>query len=360
MVVAVELEPTATKHIVVKIKIVLRISLPSQAASPTGDSSEVCLFLQVSRRSSPGKRTDMIPMDVIRDLTVKEAVGPNEDRHIAAASSLVRLQHTLHVVADDLLKLAVFPAEGRERGYTIDIFDGELPDDPDARKDEKPDLEACTLLPPCDGLEHGGLLVMGSGSGDGRDKTAVVVLGADESPSDVLHIDASGLFSALAAEVDHLNIEGAACHHGKLHLLQRGEDGKGPNGRIELDLDMALRSLLGDRAMTADPIQGWRRYDLGELHGVGLSFSDLSPLEDGRMVFSASAERDDGLSDGLIEGSALGIMDASCEIISLEPVDRPIKIEGITARLHNDGIEVLAVTDSDDPKDPTPLLRAHL
>jgi hypothetical protein len=99
---------------------------------------------------------------------------------------------------------------------------------------------------------------------------------------------------------------------------------------------------------------------LGDLKGVSLCFADSSPLKDDRQVFAASAEDTKDGGDGAIIGSALGVMTPDGEVSFIDEVDQVIKIEGLTARIEDDDISVLMVTDADDPDTPSPLLEARL
>ena len=97
-------------------------------------------------------------------------------------------------------------------------------------------------------------------------------------------------------------------------------------------------------------------YDLGNLRGVPLCFSDASPLPGGRMAFIASAEIDDGYV-----GSSLGLMDSGGTVEFNEPVDHDMKLEGLVADVLQDGrIRLLMVSDADDPSKPSPLMETHL
>ena len=48
------------------------------------------------------------------------------------------------------------------------------------------------------------------------------------------------------------------------------------------------------------------------------------------------------------------------EVSFIDEVDQTIKVEGLTARIEDDDISVLMVTDADDPDTPSPLLEARL
>jgi len=65
--------------------------------------------------------------------------------------------------------------------------------------------------------------------------------------------------------------------------------------------------------------------------------------------------------DGEFTGAAIGVLAASGELERMEPLEPGAKVEGITAtRVAGDRYELLLVADADDPKQPSPLLRAHL
>ena len=92
-----------------------------------------------------------------------------------------------------------------------------------------------------------------------------------------------------------------------------------------------------------------------------MCFSDASALPDGRVVFAASTEASDAdAPDGQVYGSALGIIDRDASVSFVEPVDLIIKIEGIDAHHAGEHIEVLMVTDADNPDEPSPLLEATI
>ena len=104
------------------------------------------------------------------------------------------------------------------------------------------------------------------------------------------------------------------------------------------------------------PSQAIEFYDLGQLKGVALCFSDASPLPDGRMAFIASAEVDGGYV-----GSSLGLMSSDGTVEFNEPVDHDMKLEGLAADVLEDGrIRLLMVSDADDPDQPSPLMETHL
>ena len=104
----------------------------------------------------------MIEPTRLRTLTLREASRPGRPAYVSAASGLVRAADRLYVIADDENHLAVFPLEGDEPGSLKRIFPGMLPVAPEARKRNKPDVEAIVRLPSREHHPHGALLTLGS------------------------------------------------------------------------------------------------------------------------------------------------------------------------------------------------------
>src|SRR5688572_10672841 len=119
----------------------------------------------------------MIALTEIRELDILAAASSLRPLHVSAASGLVCLDSIMYVVADDELHLGVFSTRDRGPGHLIRLFDGVLPEPAAARKQQKPDLEALTLLPAFPDFPHGALLAVGSGSRPNRHKG--VLLGLD-------------------------------------------------------------------------------------------------------------------------------------------------------------------------------------
>lgn len=304
----------------------------------------------------------MIPVRKVRDLTLRIPQGEKRSPHVSAASSLERHKNHLFVVADDEMELCVFPLGNSDDGYPVKILEGDLPEDTDKRKEDKPDLEAVLLVPPFGRHEHGALLALGSGSSDKRNRGVLIPLQKEGLPTaSHLVVELSPLFDALREELPELNIEGAVVVDHVLRLLQRGNNETGRNARIDLDLEEVVKALAAGAPLSASAVREIVDCDLGQLHGVELCFSDASALPDGRMVFAASAEGSGSAqSDGKTVGSAVGIMGGDGAITLREPIAVDLKVEGLSARIHGNHIELLMVTDADDPSVPSPLLTADL
>jgi hypothetical protein len=299
----------------------------------------------------------MIGVEKVRDLTLSRSGGDERSSHISAASSLVRKGHLLFVVADDELQLGVFPGEGKEHGYLVPILPGHLPAGKDEKLKKKPDLEALTETQWFPEHDHGALLVVGSGSGPEHNRGSVLPLDENGHPGNDHHeFDLTTLYDAISADVGKVNVEGAVNWDEHLVLLNRGNDPEAKNASVFLDAERALEDVAANGRITGECVVEVRSYELGQHRGVDLCFSDASPLGDGRIVFGASTE-DDAVGT---EGSALGIIDERQKVVFIEPIDKVMKVEGVSARLKDNGIEVLMVTDADDPSSPSPLLRALL
>ena len=84
-----------------------------------------------------------------------------------------------------------------------------------------------------------------------------------------------------------------------------------------------------------------------------------------RLVFTAAGEGPDGSPvQNVIAGSAVGVISADGELLSITPLaDRTIKLEGIDGRYNPTlpgSIDLLLVSDADDPDVPAPLFAARL
>ena len=117
-----------------------------------------------------------------------------------------------------------------------------------------------------------------------------------------------------------------------------------------------MESLTGDLAIDAHELHAIRSYDLGELDGTPLCFSDATPLTDEKIVFTASAED----SDGAIHGSVVGTIASSGEIERLRTIDDRWKVEGVHASIDTGVIDFVFVCDQDSDSEPSPLLSATM
>ncbi len=302
----------------------------------------------------------MISLTRLRDLDLATATGSGRRLHLSAASGLVCIVDWFYVVADDELHLGVFRSDSNEPGRLIRLFEGELPDSKSKRKKRKPDLEALLRLPPHQQSPFGALLALGSGSRPNRRMGALLDLDENGGISSAARvIDFSELFALLDGRFAALNIEGAVVAGDEFCLLQRGNKTINRNAIIRYRLSAILAALRDGRIGAIEPL-AVEDFDLGNVGGVPFSFTDGAALPDGRIVFSAVAEdTENSYEDGRCVGAALGVIDRG-RLVFVRPLERPHKIEGLNARLDGKSIELLLVTDDDDPAIPAALYSATL
>ena len=304
-----------------------------------------------------GRTEDLPPLELraLRELDLDGEPFDGGPPHVASASGVVRRGDFVYVIGDERAALAVFRAGSGEPGTLRPLFEGE-------HFDGKPDLEALTLLPPFEGAPYGALLGLGSGSAEDRDRGFAWRLEADGSlRGDSVTVDLGPLYRRLGEDVDHLNIEGACVMEDRLWLLHRGNHSDTANVCAELLLTDVMGSLRGDLRLDVDELAAVRSYDLGELDGVKLTFSDATPLGGDVLVFTASAEGDDGPGgDGSIHGSVVGTIDLDGEVRRLRTIDRRYKVEGVHASIDTGVMDLLFCCDQDDPEAASPLLSATM
>ena len=293
----------------------------------------------------------------LRELTFAFGARP----YLAAASGLVRVGEWLYVIADDEVSLGIFPAAGSAPGRRLRLFDAATPPGAALPKAVKPDLEVLTHLPAAAFPPHGALLALGSCSTPARCWGVLVPLSEEGTPGVPQLVDLAPLCARLSRELPTLNLEGAAVVGGVLRLLHRGNGRSGGNASIDLDLPGLLAHFAAPAALPDAVLRNVLTHDLGWLAGIHLTFTDASPLPDGRLVFSAVAEdAPDAYVDGPCAGAAIGLLDADCRLISLEPLHPTLKVEGVHATAEAGRISLLLVADGDDPQQAAPLLSAEL
>jgi hypothetical protein len=301
------------------------------------------------------------PLDLrrLQDLDLREPPDQGQPAHIASASGVARRGDFVYVVGDDLLQVGVFELGADRPGITRRVFSGDLPDDPTERNDAKPDLEGLTTLPPVEGEPNGGLLGIGSGSGPARDRGFFWPLDSGGAlRGEPRTIDLRPVYDALRNELDsEINIEGAAVLGDRLWLFHRGNEGGAPNTVAEFELADLARTLSEDLVVDPDELTAVRSYDLGEVDGVPICFSDASALRDDLICFTGSAEGD---QDGDIHGSVVGTIAADGTVLRLRTIDPRWKVEGVHATVDTGMIDLLFVCDQDDPGVASPLLSATM
>ena len=273
----------------------------------------------------------------IRTLTV-DTPQPSGHAFLSAASGMVVCGSMLCVVADDTHSLALFDLEGNEPGRLIPLITGDLPSDAAQRKKVKPDFEILLALP------DGRLLALGSGSAAQRMRGAVVELASNGEAASVRLIDLGLLFAALVPLVPAVNLEGAVLQSEHVLLFNRGTMAH-PASHI---MEVPLAPVLAGEPVAARLLA---TLTLPLCAGVPLTVTDACPLENGHILVAAVAEATaDSYADGALVGAAIVELDAEFNVSAVEPLEPMLKVEGLATRVGAAGIQVLCVTDADDPE----------
>jgi len=294
---------------------------------------------------------------------------PSLDRpaHVRAGSGLVRLGERIAIIQDDALFIALLdPATGEVSPVTLPAGEGgrRLFDEARGNKHLKLDLEACTTVP-WEGGEA--LLAFGSGS-SARRETLVLLAESGEMRT----LEVPGFYAALRAETrfsgSELNIEGALYADGRLRLFNRGNgaprDGLQPvNAVAELDWAGFWACVTDRGGKLAPALENIRQYDLGLLNGGRLGFTDASMTSFGLLYAASAEDSPDVTRDGVVTGSAVGILSGAAgpRWIELRDPDGklfPHKVEGLCPA--NDSGRFYLVVDVDDPDRPSELYEVEL
>jgi hypothetical protein len=222
----------------------------------------------------------------------------------------------------------------------------------------KPDLEAAC---PAEVDGESAVLLLGSGSTSRRMRGVLVRLGDGEPTAQAG--DLGPLYERVAQRLGvplgHLNLEGASRHGATVRWFNRGNLAAGVrSGSVDVALDALVDAVLGQAGAAAVTIGPPRRYDLGEVEGVGLEVTDAIALPDGRLLLSAAAEDSpNAVDDGPVVATALALVDGE-DVVAVAPIPEVRghvhKIEGLAARGFGDGeVHLLAVVDDDDPGTPS-------
>ena len=298
---------------------------------------------------------ELPPLDLrrLRDLDLAEPEPGSGASHIASASGVAKRGDFVYVVGDDLLDLGVFELAGGRPGTLRRALRR-----PEPGGGGKPDLEGLTTLPPVEGEPDGGLLGLGSGSNRDRDRGFFWRLAPDGSLAHrPREIDLGPVYDRLREELESdINIEGAAVLGRRLWLFHRANESSGPNAVAEFELGDLSRTLREDLVIDPEELARIREYDLGDLDGVRICFSDATALSHDLVCFCGSAE-DEG---GNIHGSVVGTISHDGRVRRLRAIDPRWKVEGVHATIDTGVIDFLFVCDQDDPDTASPLLSATM
>ncbi len=279
---------------------------------------------------------------------------------VTAASALAPLGSGWLVAQDDSTFAAWVRPDGVRPLRLVPPVEGlDVFRESEGTKHLKPDLEAATAVR---AGGRAGALLLGSGSSPRRTRGVLVLEDGDEPQVRVaelrpLYEAAAG---ALGLGVGAVNFEGVCTAGERLRWFNRGNLGGGiPTASVDLDLPALLDVFLAGARPEDVPVSAARRYELGEVQGVGLAATDAVALPDGRLLLSAAAEdTPNAVDDGPVVGTALALLAPDRDddaVLSMEPlpvVDGVVhKVEGLGLReVLPDGVRLLAVVDADDPE----------
>lgn len=330
----------------------------------------------MTARTIVARRDEGLGARIVRAAPLVYAAGEDAalDRpgHVRAGSGLAWVDGTLVAIQDDANFVArIDPVSGHVHPVLLPAGEGGLRqfDDVRGNKRFKLDLEACTAIPDPQGGEM--LLAFGSGSSSRRER--VLRMAAAHAPHPHVELREAITFYARlrdAAEFSgsELNVEGAVWRGDHVLLLNRG-NGAPTDGRLPVDatcrIDGAalLAYLDGPGAHPAPGPESILQYELGEIDGSRLTFTDAAVFGDA-LVYTATAEASpNAVDDGPVAGSALGVIGADGEARWTELRDADGgrfdgKVEGV-ARGSRPGT-VYVIVDRDDPGRPSELCEVEL
>ncbi len=301
---------------------------------------------------------DRFPMR-LKKLRTLDVCQPLSAGHafLSSASGLVRVGDAVYVIADDAHHLAAFGLGEQKPGRLVRLRDGDLPHDAAARKAVKPDFEILLALPldpetkespaPCCRL-----LAMGSGSAARRMHAVRIDISALGNVEAVTQLDLRPLFTALGAICDDINLEGAIVRDDRLILFNRGNMAS-PMTQV---FSVNLADIIAGRA--GGPVLE-KQLVLPYAGDVPLTVTDACALDNGQILLSAVAEATgDSYADGPVVAAAFLVLDAQFNLIHSEFIEPICKIEGISAQIGDGRIDILCVSDADNPDRPSALYSA--
>jgi hypothetical protein len=269
--------------------------------------------------------------------------------HLSAASGVAWLGASLVVVDDASVFAGVYygaTPPGRSLRLLPSIEGHDHFTEAAGTKALKPDLEVLVPLP------DGSLLALGSGSrnkgvGSRAARTRAVKIYPDWR---VEVFELGPLYQAISLVQDSLNIEGALVDGSGMLLLLRGN---GVGGRPMVVRLIDLAEALAGRPTLGEAREVW----LPKLAGSQLGFTDACTLPDGsRLAALAAEDSADVYADGAVAGSALYDFDVGVVVQLLDNNGEFFtgKLEGICPQPNT--LDLLGVTDPDDPQRPGELL----
>lgn len=288
--------------------------------------------------------------------------------HVRAGSSLSWFGNWLALVQDDAnFFVLIDPQSFEVEAITLPAGATGLRqfDEQRGNKQFKLDLEACTTIP-----TDSGELFLAFGSGSTPRREEILMVRELDLTGFTLHL-ARALYAQLRAYTEfsgsELNLEGAIFQAGQIRLLNRGNGA--PRGSLlpvnatgDVSWDELAAYLQASERRQPPRLQNVRQYDLGSLNGLSLSFTDATITQQGVLFSAAAEDSPDVTSDGIVSGSALGILDSRPRWIELREPDGALfmgKVEGICASRETEQ-RLFLVIDADDPMLPCELCEAEL
>ncbi len=212
------------------------------------------------------------------------------------------------------------------------------------------------------------LFCMGSGSTARREVFVLVTLGKDGAVVEELKAAAffKGLHNNPTFAGDELNVEGLVIDGDRARFFNRGNGaGVASDAVGEVSFSALLKHLRDPLLHGAPALTKVKDFDLGQVDGVRLTFTDATRHPDGRTIFLAAAEASPNTyDDGEVKGTAIGVLgeDGRTTIVPLlDERGRLLKdkVEGIAID-PNDPRRAFVVIDKDDAKAPAELLVVQL
>ena len=299
--------------------------------------------------------------------------------YVRAASSMAWIGNRLALVQDDVNFVAlVDPVSGLAEAITLPAGKDDLRqfDDGRGNKKFKLDLEAMARVP-----VTGGTLLVAFGSGSKKRRENVMTVhfpgrSMRPEPTEPTLVALPALYAALRNEKlfagSDMNIEGALYLDGMIRLFGRGNgEAKDDLRPVDATCDLDWRAL---HAFIEQPdtqplpvLTRVTQYELGEIGGVALGFTDAIPVGRTSVLYSAAAEASpDATRDGDVGGSALGVIPNDrtrparwTAILDEHDSLFAGKVEGLV--LHpDDPMRALVVVDVDDHMKPSELCEVVL
>ena len=285
----------------------------------------------------------MKKLEKIRTLETARPSQEGRPCFVSAASGLVRVGGFWFVNADDETHMARFPADDSLPGEFFEVLPGPtLPLEHRPRKKAKPDLEALTVIERTGGAS---LLAVPSGSKANRVKGAVIPCFERGALGPAKIVDFGALYEEIARRVGPLNIEGAVMRGERLLLFNRGNAADSVSAVISVA--GAAFAQVNDGSEAPPAILSIHEMDLGEIEGHPLGFTDACLGSHGELLFLAAAEGvKDSYEDGAYLGAVIGALDEAGRILHRDPIDCPMKPEGLWLLKETGRVRI--VTDCDD------------